>query len=229
MQSAKTAGHTIAIAYLVQVLLAPPVYLWMIRPGTDRDFLSTAAGHAFQIRAGLLITFVLGAMTLTVAIAAMPVIRRQSERMAAVLVALSVLGLATLAADSTAARNMLSLSLEYTKPGAPTELLQTLGALSRSSWLAAHYTNLMVAHGTAFAFYFIVFRLSLVPRALAGLGLVASALSTAVVTSPLIGYPLPFRLVAPMALTNILLILWLLARGLEERPRLPGGAVSSIA
>lgn len=229
MQSAKTAGRTIALAYLVQVLLAPPVYFWMISPGTSRDFLSNAAGYAFRIRTGLLLTFVLGAMTLTVAIAALPVIRRQSERMAALLLALSVLGLATLAADSTAARNMLSLSLEYAKPGAPTELLQTLGDLSRSSWLAAHYTNLMVAHGTAFTFYFIALRLSLVPRALALLGLAASALSTAVVTSPLIGYPLPFRLIGPMALTNVLLILWLLARGLEERPRVPGSAVPSIA
>lgn len=229
MTSTKSVGRTIGVALLVQVLLAPPVYFRWMRPGTAPDFLENAAGNATAIRIALVLTFLLGMMTFTVALAALPIVRRHSDRMAFAFVALSVVGLSTLAAETIAARNMLSLSLEYAKAGAPSDLLQTLGGLARSTWLSSHYTNLMFAHGTVFFLFVILYRFALVPRPLAALGLGASALSTTVVTSPLLGYPLPFRLIIPMALTNAVLILWLMVRGLEQREPLAPAAAPTIA
>lgn len=221
MQSAKSAGRIIGLALLVQLLLALPVYFVWMRPVTGSGFLANAAGSAAQVRVALLLTFVLGAMTFTAAIAALPVFRRYSERLAFAYLALSVVGLATLAMESIAMRNMLSLSLEYAKAGAANELLQTLGGLARSTAVAAHHTNLMVAHGTVLLLYVILYRFALVPRALAACGMAASLLSTTVVTMPLLGYRLVFALVTPAALTNLALMLWLIVRGLAERQHLP--------
>jgi hypothetical protein len=148
MRSAKNVGRIIGLALLIQLLLALPVYFVWMRPVTGTSFLENAAGSALQIRFALLVTFVLGAMTFTAAIMAMPVFRRYSERLALAFLALSIVGLATLAMESMSMRNMLSLSLEYAKAGAANDLLQTLGGLARSTAVGAHHTNLMVVHGT---------------------------------------------------------------------------------
>ncbi|HEY5545803.1 MAG TPA: DUF4386 family protein [Gemmatimonadaceae bacterium] len=229
MKSAKSAGRIIGLALLVQVVLAPPVYFRWLRPVTAPGFLENAAGSAMQIRIALLLTFVLSAMTFIAAIAALPVFRRYSERMAFAFLALSAVGLSTLAMESVATRNLLSLSLEVVKTGVATEQLQILGSLARTTRAGVHFTNLVVAHGTVCFLYIVLFRFSLVPRALAGSGMAAALLSTTAVTLPLLGYRFDFLLIVPVALCDLALILWLMARGLEERKRFPHAAATSIA
>lgn len=219
MEPARNAGRVIALALLVQVALSPPVYFRWMRPATSSEFLANAAANADSVRFGMLMTFVLGAMTLVASLAAFPIIRKHSERFALAYVAMAGVSLATLMADTVALRNLLALSIEYAKPGAPTELLQSLGAIGRANWISAHYTNLTVAHATVFLFFVILFRFALVPRVLAGPGIIAAALSTTTVASMLIARPIPFtRGVMPMGVISLVLILWLLIRGLADTP-----------
>lgn len=216
MTSAKGVGRAIGLALLVQVLVAPPLYFAVLRPVTGRDFLTNAAENAPTIKIALLSLFVLSAMTLAAALAAFPIVRRYSERMAFAYVALGVLGLATMAAETVASRQMLALSIEYAKAGAAPEL-QTLGALARSNWISAHFTNLVVGHASLLMLFAILYRFNLVPRVLAAVGIAASILSTTVVASTLAGTPLPFNLVLPVGVVNIVLIVWLLIKGLADR------------
>jgi hypothetical protein len=219
MDSAKNAGRTIALALLLQVVLSPPIYGWLMRPATSRDFLANAAANAGTVRFGMLLTFGLGALTIVASLAAFPVIRKHSERLAFAYVGMALIGFATFMADTVALRNVLTLSIEFAKPGAPAELLQTLATIGRANWISAHYTNLTIAHLTAFLLFVILFRFALVPRVLSALGMAASALSTATVASPLMAQPIPFtRGVMPMALMTLALIFWLLFRGLAEKP-----------
>ena len=190
-----------------------------MRPATSTDFLANAAASADAVRFGMLFTFVLGAMTIVSSLAAFPIIRKHSERLALAYVGMGLIGFATLMADTVALRNLLALSIEFARPGAPSELLRTLATIGRGNWISAHYTNLTIAHATALLFFTILFRFALVPRVLAGFGLVASALSTTTVASTLVGYPIPFsRGVMPMAFMTLALIGWLLFRGLAEGP-----------
>jgi hypothetical protein len=219
MDSARNAGRAIGLALLVQVALSPFVYFRWMRPATSSDFLGNAAASADMVRFGMLLTFVLGAMTIVASLAAFPIIRKHSERLALAYVGLALIGFATLMADTVALRNLLALSIEFAKPGAPTELLQTLARVGRANWISAHYTNLTIAHGTVFLFFVILYRLTFVPRVLAVAGLIASALSTTTVASVLVGYPIPFsRGIMPMAVMTLVLVVWLLLRGLADRP-----------
>ena len=70
MRTAKSVGRIIGVLFLVQVLLAPPVYTqWgMMGSVTAPDFLANAAGNAMQIRVAVLLTFVLSALTLAAAL-----------------------------------------------------------------------------------------------------------------------------------------------------------------
>lgn len=219
MRSAKSVGRIIGLMYLAQVLLAPPVYTqWgMMRAVIGPDFLVNAAGSAMQIRVAVLLTFVLSALTLAAALTALPLFRQYSERMALLFLALSVVGLATQVIEGVATRDMLAMSLMYIKAGAPKEFLETLGAVARSTWSSAHFTNLMLGHLKAFVFFAIVYRFALVPRTLGGAGMAATLLSTMAATMPLLGYQFSYLMIAPAAVTQLALTLWLIAKGFEER------------
>ena len=219
-RSAKRVGRIIGLLFLAQGLIAPALNFRLLRPVTAPGFLTTAAGSALQIRAAVLLSFVLGALTLAVAIVAAPLFRRYSERMAVAFLALSVAGLSTLAIEGMAIRGMLSLSEEYATAGAPGELLQALAGTARSTWRSAHFTNLLFAQGTGFLLCAILFRFALVPRALAAFGMAATLLSTAAVAMPLLGYRFVFLMLLPVSLSQLALMAWLIARGFEERPDL---------
>lgn len=225
MRTSKSLGRIVGLLFLAQVFLAVPVYteVGMMRSVIGPNFLANAAGSAAQIRVAVLLTFVLGALTLAAALTAWPILRHHSERMALLFLSLCVVGLATQAIEAAATRDMVTMSLLYAKPDAPKELFEQLGPLSRSTWSSTHFVNLALGHVKAFTFYLIVFRFGLVPRALGGIGMAATALSTTAATMPLVGYPFSYALVAPAGLMQLVLSLWLIAKGFAERPNLPSG------
>lgn len=214
----RTTGRIIGAALLVQIAAAPPVYFLILPRLTAPGALADAAAHAFPVQAALLGAFVLAAMSLLAAVMALPIVRPRSERMALAFVALAAAGIATMAMETLAARGMLALSLETAKAGAPLELLGTLGTLARSEWRTAHYTNLVVSHGTMLLFWVILFRFALIHRAIAGFGMAAGALSTTAVALPLLGLPFRFIYIMPLGMASLALVTWLLVRGLDDRP-----------
>ena len=101
----------------------------------------------------------------------------------------------------------------------PADLLQPLATIGRANWISAHYSNLTIAHATVFLFFVILFRFALVPRLLAGLGMLASAISTTTVASMLMARPIPFsRGIMPLGIMTLVLVAWLLWRGLANTP-----------
>ena len=78
---------------------------------------------------------------------------------------------------------------------------------------AGHYTNVLVAGSAIAVLYIILWRGRLVPRALAGAGVIAALLQMAAVSAPFFGRPTIFPLLAPIALTHLALTFWLLAKG----------------
>ena len=220
MRPAKSVGRIIGMLLFVQLVgLTLPFILLM--PITTTGFLENAAGLAFQIRVAVLLLFANGALTIGIAIAAFPVLREQGYRMALWFLAVSVIWLSMQAVDNAHILSMLSLSQRYAEGGASNaELFGALGALARSSRRWAHYTELLVIDTWFFVFYGLLFRLSLVPRPLAGFGLIMVIVHAAGITLPMfIGYrsvpPLGFSL----ALSHLALGSWLVAKGFDEARR----------
>jgi hypothetical protein len=192
---------------------------------TTGDFLEKAAGIALQVRVAVLLLFANGALTIAIAVAAFPVLRDQGQRMALWLPAFSVIWFAMQAVDNAHILSMLSLSQRYAEGGAPNvELFGALGALARSSRVWAHYTELLVIESWFFVFYGVLFRSSLVPRLLAGFGLVMVIVHAVGITLPkFIGYGSMPTLGFSLALSHIALGGWLVAKGFDEARRGPAG------
>jgi hypothetical protein len=227
MKSAKSVGRIIGILLLVQLagLIVPFVLLLPLTRG-PRDFLANAAGASFQIKVAVFLLFANCAVTIGIAIAALPVFRQYSDAMALLLVAVGVIMFSLQAVDNVHILSMLSLSQQYAQAGGPNELFQTLAAVVGSTRRWAHYSELLVIDAWILVFYSLLYRFALVPRALAAFGLLTVMLHFTGIMLPLwLGYRSVTLMGATMALSHIALALWLVAKGFEER--LPSQAPSS--
>ena len=215
MNTAKSTGRALGIVFLVQIVLAPLAYLWMMRPLAGSDFLQTASSSAVQIRLSLLLTFALGALTIVAAITVLPVFRPRSERMAFAFLAASVVGLSTLAVETIAMHSMLALAEHQADPAVSTDLVYSLAAALRSAAHVTHHMTGLIGHVAVLLLFVLLYRFGLVPRELGAAGMAASCLSTTAAGMALVGYPVVF-LAMPALLVDAVLVLWLIARGFEE-------------
>ena len=217
MTPARSLGRLIGVLLFVQLVgLTLPFILLL--PITTPDFLATAAGVAGQIRAAVLLLFANGGLTIGIAVAAFPFLCQRSYRMTLGLLAVSVLWFAMQAVDNVHILALLSLSQRYAEAGAAnTDLLGALGAAARSSRRWAHYTELLVIESWFFVFYGLLFRLSLVPRPLAALGLLMVLVHAAGITLPtFLGRDSIPAMAYSLALSSLLINGWLLIKGFDE-------------
>jgi hypothetical protein len=222
MRSAKSMGRIIGVLLLVQLagLIVPFVLLLPLATG-PAGFLANAAGASFQIKVAVFLLFANCALTIGIAIAALPVFRQYSEAMALWLVVLSVIMFLLQAVDNVHVLSMLSLSQQYARAGGPAELFQTLAASVGSTRRWAHFTELLVIDCWIFLLYSVLYRFALVPRALAAFGLITVMLHfTGIPLLGFLGYSIVTLMGVPMAFGHIALAIWLMVRGFEERHRL---------
>lgn len=219
MRSAKITGRIIGVLLFVQLvgLILPFI---LLLPIATPAFLENATGVAFQIRVAVLLLFANGALTIGIAITAFPVIREHSYGMGLWFLAVSIIWFSMQAVDNAHILTMMSLSQRYVEGGASNaQLFGALGALARSSRVWVHYTELLVIDTWFFVFYGLLFRFSLVQRALAGFGLIMVIVHAIAIPLPMfLGYSSLPTLGVSLALSHITLGTWLLVKGFEERP-----------
>lgn len=222
MESAKSIGRTFGILLLLQLAagLMLPFILLSPRIMGSPGFLTTAAENSFQIRAAVLIAFVGAALTLSLGVTALEIFHRYSIPTALCFLAVCVISFALDSVHNAAVLSMLSFSREYVNGGAADPGLYTITgtalALTRRS---AHIAQLVAIGGWIFVFYNTLFRFRLIPRTLAALGLVGIALQFIGVTlMMLLGYPVIGEMAMPMLPIQIIVAVWLIIKGFNEKP-----------
>lgn len=226
METAKGTGRVVGVMLLVQMAAAFLVNQFLLGPVfAPPGFMANAAADPMKIRLAVLIGLGTGVLTAAIAIAASPVFRRQSRTMTLWFLVLAAANFALTAVENMNVMSLLSLSQAYAKAGAADPaLFETLRGVVGSARNWAHYINLTVSGGMLLVMYGVLCRFALVPRALAGFGLGAVLLQLIAVTMPLLGRPITFALLMPLALSHLTLSVWLMVRGFTERPApaLPG-------
>lgn len=219
MQTAKNAGRTIAALLLLQMPSAAVVNFVLFKslfgpPG----YLETAWPNALEISFGVVLGIVMQSLAIGIALAALPVFRQYSQAMAFGLLALATVGMSVAMVEYIHVLSMVSLSQAYANTGAANgELFKTLGPAVASMRNWAHFTGLIIAGSVAFLLYGTLFRFALVPRVLAGFGMIAALLQMTSVGMPLFGHSVVFPMLAPLGLAHLALALWLIFKGLADR------------
>jgi hypothetical protein len=214
---AKGAGRIIGVLLLMQMIGSGVVNFVLLEPAfAPPGFLVNAAGHSLEFGLSAFLGLAIGMIFIGIAIAAFQVFREYSHPMALWFVALSVVGCSLTAVENINVMSLLSLSEAYARANVADhglfEALRTVVASARN-W--AHYVALIVAGCTLFVFYGVLFRFSLVPRALAAFGLAAVLLQITAVAMPLFGHAIVFPMLMPLGLVQLVLALWLIAKGLR--------------
>lgn len=225
MRSAERSGRLIGLLILVQVLSGPLVYFVLLRPiTTPPGFLENAAVRPLQLGVGVVVSLLTGAVSVGLAVAAWPVLRPYGSRMALWLLSLGVVSLSLIAVEGVTVMSMVSLSQAYAAAdAAQAGALEGVAVVVRAARRWAHVTNLLVGGGMILVLYGALYRLALVPRPLAAVGLAAVTLHIAAVTAGFFGH-WELALMIPLALSYLALALWLMAKGFQGRGPSGGGA-----
>jgi hypothetical protein len=121
--------------------------------------------------------------------------------------------------ENAAVMSMVSLSEAYTKASAAErEQIQIFKIVVAAARNWAHYMARIFDGGAIFVFYSVLYRFVLVPRALAGFGLIAVTLMVTAVAMPLFGHDVVFPMLAPLGLSQLILAVWLITRGFRGSP-----------
>lgn len=218
MKTNKTVGRLIGALLLAQLAgLSVPFIVLM--PGVTTDYLNAAVPMAGSIRVAVFLLFANAAVTLGIAIAAFPVFREYSARMALWLTAISTAWLVMQSVDNAHILSMLSLSQRYTEAaGANAELYNIVGAQVRSTRVWVHYTELLVIDMWFALLYGALLRFRFVPRVLGWFGLLAVVLHlVGIPLAMFIGYPSIPQLGFSLAISHVVIGGWLVVKGFPER------------
>jgi hypothetical protein len=215
MNAASRVGRMIGVLVMMQIVGSALVNGVLEAPLFGAPgFLVAAAAHSRQIGLAAVLGVVTEALWLGIAVAAFTTVYQRAHRLALWFVALAVVILAVAVLENVGVMSMVSLSEAYAKASAvEREQLQTVRVVVASARNWAHYMARMVDGGAIFVFYAMLYRCALVPRALAGFGMVAAVLMVAAVGMPLFGHEVVFPMLAPMGVSQLLLAIWLLAKG----------------
>jgi len=216
----KTVGRltgTLLLIHLAGGLILPYVLLQPVfaPPG----FLENAAAHAARMRAAVFRLFMSGAITVTVSLTALPVLRRCSERLATLLVALAAVNLALHAVENGTLLSLLSLSQEHVRQGAShASLFEGLAVAAGTARRWAHFTHLLVVGNWLFTLFVVLWRSAQVPRLIAGAGMAAAVLQLAgVPLRAILGLDIITALAIPLAPACLAVAAWLVFTGFRER------------
>ncbi len=222
MRSPGSIGRIVGILlflHLVTELTAPYI---MLRPLNEPlSFNANDSGNAFKVRLSVLLLFLGAAIAVAIAITLWPVCLKYSYAIALWLLSLALVNLSLQCVENAAWMSMFTLSQDYAKAGGDIGVYTLIGAAVRSSWKWVHYTHLLIMVSWIFSLFVMLWRLALVPRMLAGLGLLTSLLQITGITLPqFIPYPTPPPIVMglPLGFIYLALCVWLMSKGFSERP-----------
>jgi len=162
------------------------------------------------------------ALWLGIAVTALPVLVQRTRTLMLWLVALAVVGLTVAVVENIGVLSIVSLG-EVSSQASPMERerLESVRVVVASTRDWAHYMGRMCDGVMAFVFYLALFRFALVPRAIAGFGLVAAPLMIAGIATSFFGHDVIFPMLAPLGLSQLALAVWLMTKGLgacREQP-----------
>lgn len=218
MQVSIKTGRIIGVLLLIQVVFGILDNFVFTAPLFGKPgFLINAAPHADQIAMSALLGIVMGVLSLAIASLLYPLFKTYSQPLALFYFGLVTVGVALTVVENTKIMSMLSLSQAYIAAGTTQDALyQGLRVVVKDARNWTHYLSLLVSGVTIFTFYLTTMRFNLIPRVLSAFGLVAAVSQLTAIAMPLFGHEVDFRLIAPLGICEIVLGIWLIAKGFKQ-------------
>lgn len=193
------------------------------------DYLAQISANAGQVISGAVFQFLMTAAYVGMAITLYPILKRHNESLALGYVGFRIVAAVFIVIGVVILFLLLTLSQEFVKAGTPvTSHFQTIGELLRTGrdWVN-HVGMILVLSMGGLMFYYLLYRTKLVPRWLSAWGLAGTA--AAIVASCLFMFRSVDLMTSvymnfPLALQEMVLAVWLIAKGVN-----PSAVASGVA
>jgi hypothetical protein len=211
-----SVGRTLGALLLVQMAVGIWINFGLLAPVFQPPgFLHNAAEHPARIGLSALLGIGGSGLSLLAMSLLWPWVSKAGPVLARVYAAVVVASFVSALIEQGAVLSMLSLSENFQRAGTDAEALyQGLRGVVAAQRNWAHYIHLLISGVGLLAMHALLFRGRCLPRLLTGFGMLAALLQMYSVAQPLFGGEVVMPLLAPLALSELLLALWLLARGL---------------
>ncbi|WP_295694622.1 DUF4386 domain-containing protein [Lapillicoccus sp.] len=217
-KNAVAAGVLLIVATVASLLSGP-----FLAPVIGSDYLNAATAHHGQVATGVVLGFIAALASPGIAIALYPVLRRFGEGLALGSVGFRIIEGVFSALGIVVLLSLSTLSAEFVDAGAPADQhFKTLGATMLAQYHGLVDVGLLLAFSLGSLLYYLVFyRSKLIPTWLSAWGIagtvllmVAAGLLIFDVIAPLSAAQV--ALAAPIALQEMVLAVWLLAKGFNR-------------
>jgi hypothetical protein len=211
----KNLARTIGVLILIQSVIGFLINEVLAGPFTfSKDFLTSVSAHSSEMTIAILLGFIDGTISISIAALLLPVFKKQSEIAAYAYLAFCVLSFTTTAADNTNIQWLLTLSKEYVHAENPdAQYFQTLGAVAYASRLWTHLMTLLVACLPFSVFYYVLFTSQLTPRFISVWGMIGLVMMATAVLLMIFEKGSYLILFVPFGLNQLFLVGWLLVKG----------------
>lgn len=223
------AGRLVGGLLLAQLVGLMLPFILIARPIATGDFMAEAGPSSAAIRAAVMVFFAQSLVTIGIAIAAFPVLRRFGYGGALWLLSMSVIWFCVQAMDSAHILSMMTLSERFNAAGgASGDVYGLLAAMLRSTRRYVHFSELLVVDVWMAVLFGSLFRYALVPRWLAGSCLIVVLVHAAAITLPgFLGYSPVMWLGVSMIFVYLAMGGWLAVKGFADGAA-TGGEVMSV-
>ncbi len=195
------------------------------------DYLIKASANANQMTIGALFQFIMAAACAGIGISLYPVLKKYSEGLALGAAGFRIIEAVFQIVGVVILLVLVTLSQEFVKAGASaSSYFQTTGALllAGNAWVNHVAVSLAWSIG-ALMYYYIFYRTKLIPRWLSGWGLVGITLTIVASVSVMFRLIDPFSTIEvvlnlPIALQEMVLAVWLIAKGFNPSAIAAGSA-----
>ena len=220
MPTNRQAATIVGVCFILATVTAILGGLFYQPMLTDPDYLINGAGHTNQVVLGALMELVLVCTAIGTAIGLFPVLRPYGERIALGHLCFRFLEAVVITIGIVAVLSLLTLSQDFVAAAAPdASAFLVAGTLLHAvkAWTFMLGPGLMLGVNTALYSY-LLYQSRLVPRWIAGLGLIGAALVLSAALLQLLGV-LPLGsvgvvlLAMPVAAYEMILAVWLIVKG----------------
>lgn len=208
----------IGVLFLLQFTLGILVNFFFTGPlFGEPGFITNGALFSKQVGFSVLLGLLNAGLGIVIAILAWPIFRQYSANLAIAFLLLSGVGLCLNAVENMQLMSLVSFSQAYTDAGIiDKEVLNSVSSIVSASRNWAHYIGLIISGVSLMVFYTILLRSKLTPLVIALFGVIAVSLQIMAVSMPLLGMKVNFLMLAPLALSQLLMATWLIIKGFNR-------------
>jgi hypothetical protein len=223
MNSNKKTARIVGVLFITATLASIVATFGFLEPILDApDYLISVSANDARWIIGVLIDAINSAAVVVIAVVLFPILRKYSEALALGYVASRIIESVILIVGHISQLSLLTLSQEFVQAGAPdAAYFQTLGALLLGvydwTWLLG---PMIVLSLTALILNYILYQSRLVPPFISVWGLVGATLILAAGLLGMFGLSrfstITILLTLPLALNEMVLAVWLIAKGFNS-------------